>query len=79
MPSLFPVGLNGQIQLLLCLQEEAETSSGYRMFHSRNDNKCSLKQPDLYVWNSGNEKDSFPEIPAIIKIEIPQKQECRSF
>ena len=33
---------------------------------------CSLKQPDPYVLNSGNEKDFFPEIQVTKEIEIPK-------
>ena len=39
---------------------------------------CSLKQPDPYVWNSGNEIDFFLEIQVAKGIEIPQKLKYRN-
>ena len=39
---------------------------------------CSLKQPALYVLNSGSETDFFPEKQVTKGIEMPQKQKCRN-
>ena len=52
------------------LQGAEETCTSYRKFHWENDNTYSLKQPDLYVCISENERESVPEIQAAIKIEI---------